>query len=146
MGDDGGCFEHALAAVYRFGGVLEHPEGSHAFRHFKIRIPKWRDGWVRETMSAGMDAWVCCVAQGHYGHRARKLSWLLAVAPREALPDFDFSIPAPRARLDRGFHSSAERKAAVSTVFIKRRLSRGENMRTPPTFAEWLVSLAQGAK
>lgn len=29
-GDDGGCFEAALAAVRKYGGVLEHPMGSHA--------------------------------------------------------------------------------------------------------------------
>lgn len=30
MGDDGGCFEAALSAVRKWGGVLEHPESSHA--------------------------------------------------------------------------------------------------------------------
>lgn len=29
-GDDGGCFEAALNAVRQYGGVLEHPWGSHA--------------------------------------------------------------------------------------------------------------------
>ena len=31
MGDDAGCFAHALAAVRRCGGVLEHPKDSHAW-------------------------------------------------------------------------------------------------------------------
>lgn len=38
-GDDAGCFAAALAAVERFGGVLEHPEGSHAWRAFDIVSP-----------------------------------------------------------------------------------------------------------
>lgn len=38
-GDDGGCFEAALAAVRRWGGVLEHPYGSYAWPHFGIPKP-----------------------------------------------------------------------------------------------------------
>ena len=30
-GDDGGCFASAIAAVRKYGGVLEHPEASHAW-------------------------------------------------------------------------------------------------------------------
>jgi hypothetical protein len=43
LGDDDGCFAAALAAVRQFGGVLEHPEGSHAWRHFDLNTPL-RDG------------------------------------------------------------------------------------------------------
>ena len=32
-GDDGGCFAAALRAVRTYGGVLEHPWGSHAWAH-----------------------------------------------------------------------------------------------------------------
>lgn len=39
LGDDGGCFAAALAAVHRFGGVLEHPEGSAAWRHHQLQKP-----------------------------------------------------------------------------------------------------------
>ena len=45
-GDDGGCFTAALAAVRRWGGVLEHPEASHAWvAHGLLRPPKW-GAWV----------------------------------------------------------------------------------------------------
>jgi len=43
-GDDGGCFRSALLNVRRYGGVLEHPEASHAFKHFKLPTPKWGGG------------------------------------------------------------------------------------------------------
>src|SRR3546814_6498917 len=33
LGDDNGCFGAALAAVRRWGGVLEHPEGSRSEEH-----------------------------------------------------------------------------------------------------------------
>lgn len=40
LGDDNGCFASAYASVNRCGGVLEHPEASHAFfRRFGIPSP-----------------------------------------------------------------------------------------------------------
>ncbi len=57
LGDDGGCFEAALASVRRFGGVLEHPEASHAFRLFGLRRPERGHGWQPDDGAA----FVCCV-------------------------------------------------------------------------------------
>jgi hypothetical protein len=73
LGDDGGCFEAALNSVRRWGGVLEHPEGSHAWRHFQLIAPPRSGGWVVADFDGG---WTCCVEQGAYGHRARKATWL----------------------------------------------------------------------
>jgi hypothetical protein len=39
LGDDDGCFASALASVRAFGGVLEHPEASHAWRRFGLVAP-----------------------------------------------------------------------------------------------------------
>ena len=36
LGDDGGCFAAALASVRKWGGVLEHPEASHAWTTFGL--------------------------------------------------------------------------------------------------------------
>jgi hypothetical protein len=72
-GDDGGCFAAALTAVRRYGGVLEHPEGSHAWPHFWLVKPPRAGGWVRADSFGG---WTCCVEQGRYGHYARKPTWL----------------------------------------------------------------------
>jgi hypothetical protein len=38
-GDDGGCFSSALRSVRSFGGVLEHPEASSAWRAFGLLAP-----------------------------------------------------------------------------------------------------------
>lgn len=75
LGDDGGCFKAALDAVRLYGGILEHPEGSHAWKHFGINHPPRKGGWV----SAGaIGGFTCCVEQGRYGHYARKPTWLYA--------------------------------------------------------------------
>src|SRR5512147_904956 len=45
-GDDGGCFAAAIAAVRKYGGVLEHPEASAAWLAFGLRAPPKSGGWV----------------------------------------------------------------------------------------------------
>lgn len=75
LGDDGGCFASALAAVRKWGGVIEHPEASHAWRHFGLNAPPRQGGWVTADFEGG---WTCCVEQGHYGHTSRKATWLYA--------------------------------------------------------------------
>ena len=74
-GDDGGCFAAALAAVRKWGGVLEHPWGSHAWAHFGLNTPPRAGGWISADFEGG---WTCCVEQGRYGHYARKPTLLLA--------------------------------------------------------------------
>lgn len=142
LGDDDGCFESALASVKKYGGVLEHPEGSHAFARFGITRPNWRDGWKPSTHGG----FVCCVAQGNYGHRARKLTWLFAYNCR--LFQLDWSIPAPTSRLDYGFHSKEEREAKKKIDAPKvnaSRLSTKENLATPIAFRDVLIRLAKSA-
>lgn len=75
LGDDGGCFAAALDAVRTWGGVLEHPAESHAWRHFGLKAPPRNGGWVVADFHGG---WTCCVSQGHYGHAAGKRTWLYA--------------------------------------------------------------------
>jgi hypothetical protein len=147
LGDDDGCFASALASVRRWGGVLEHPEGSHAFRRFNLPRPEWRAGWRRSVTGMG---WSCCVAQGNYGHSARKLTWLYFFdGGGDFPPNLDWSIPAPRARLDYGYHSADERRdrhAEVSPRVNKTRLSTAENLATPPAFRDTLLNLARRAQ
>src|SRR5690606_31676262 len=76
LGDDGGCFAAALAAVRKWGGgVLEHPAESHAWEHFGLMPPRVRGGWSVADWEGG---WTCEVDQGQYEHRARKATWLYA--------------------------------------------------------------------
>lgn len=74
-GEDGGCFAAALAAVRKWGGVLEHPAYSDAWAAHGLKAPR-RSGWWRADSH---DGWTCAVEQGAYGHRAKKATWLYAV-------------------------------------------------------------------
>jgi hypothetical protein len=141
LGDDEGCFESALAAVRCWDGVLEHPEASHAFKRYGIPTPPKSGGWIPNPPYR---AWVCCVEQGHYGHPARKATWLYyANANSDTRPPELIWGPSKGVRLDEGFHSKAERDAARAAGRAPvKRLSTVQNIVTPPAFAELLISLA----
>lgn len=140
LGDDGGCFAAALAAVRRWGGVLEHPQASHAWRAHGIKTPPFRGGWIAAGDGVGV---TCCVEQGHYGHLARKATWLYLVGD----PSFDlkWGSSGQRLRLDEGFHSAEERRRAVKTGRCQR-LSQRQRRATPPAFRDLLLSIARSAR
>lgn len=82
LGDDGGCFEAAFQAVGTYGGVLEHPAASKAWDAVALPKPP-AYGWQACCV---IDGWVCEVEQGHYGHPARKATWLLYVGQKPPGP------------------------------------------------------------
>lgn len=139
-GDDGGCFAAALAAVRRWGGVLEHPEASAAWGAFHLMRPPRNGGWV---VADALSGWTCCVEQGHYGHRARKATWLYACGVQ--LPSLQWGPCRGKARLDMGYHS-AEERAAKRTRATGRRLTAAENLATPPAFRDLLISIARSCR
>jgi hypothetical protein len=141
-GDDGGCFASALDAVRRWGGVLEHPEGSAAWEHFGLLAPPRNGGWVAADWPMH-NGWTCCVEQGAYGHRARKATWLYASGVE--LPVLAWGrAPGDFVRLDEGFHSAEERARAVKTGACQR-LSKRQRAATPPGFRDVLLSIARTA-
>ena len=140
LGDDGGCFAAALEAVRRWGGVLEHPEASHAWRwHGLITPPRW-GGWV--SAGLGDPGWTCCVEQGHYGHRARKATWLYAVGGER--PSLGWG-PSEGDRLDDGSHSAEHRAAAKAAGehVVRDRLTAEERLATPIPFRDLLIGMAR---
>jgi hypothetical protein len=134
-GDDNGCFEAALAAVRRWGGVLEHPEGSAAWRHYGLLPPRRPGGWSVADWQGG---WTCCVDQGHYGHRAPKATWLYAA--HVDLPSLIWGKADTGHVWDLGIES-AKRKRAIKTG-ICQRLSRRQRLSTPEQFRDLLISIA----
>lgn len=139
-GDDAGCFASALESVRRWGGVLEHPEASAAWGTFGLMVPPKSGGWVVADWFGG---WTCCVEQGHYGHRARKATWLYAV--RAQLPILRWGPSEARVKLDAGFHSAEERRKAARRVGTIERMGKRERAATPDAFRDLLLSIARGA-
>lgn len=126
INEDEGCFAAALAAVRRWGGVLEHPAESRAFKHHGIPEPTMT-GW---QLTIDGD-WVAEVNQAAYGHRARKKTWLLyhGAAPP---PPLDW-------RDARGTHQIG--------YFDPKRpaLPHNETSATPDAFRDALLSIARAA-
>jgi hypothetical protein len=113
---DAGAFAHALEMVQRFGGILEHPEGSRAFAAHGI--------WPTEV-----------VDQVRWGHACRKRTWLYAVRCMPAGP-----LPPARAPT----HWCRKRPGQVVPSGI-RMASKQIRRRTPPAFAVWLLDTAAKA-
>jgi hypothetical protein len=140
-GDDGGCFAAALASVRRWGGVLEHPEASAAWPWFGLHRPPKGGGWV---VADELGGWTCCVEQGHYGHRARKATWLYAFGV--ALPSLRWGKAHGKTRLDEGRHDSESRRLdRLAGVAPLKRLSAHERLATPLAFRDLLISIARSA-
>lgn len=136
FGDDKGCFATALHAVRMYGGVLEHPEGTHAWRWFQLNTPPREGGWVKADWFGG---WTCCIEQGWYGHQARKATWLYAHGFEP--PTLNWGrAPGDFVRLDEGFHSKEERARAIKTGACQR-LSKRQRAATPIEFRDLLISL-----
>ena len=139
LGDDGGCFAAALASVRQWGGVLEHPEASHAWKAHGLSRPPKSGGWV----PAGDGGFTCCVEQGHYGHAARKATWLYAA--RVELPELTWGNAEGKTLLDEGFHSKEERARLIKTGRCQR-LSRLQRIKSPVPFAELLLNIARSSR
>ena len=124
-GNDGGCFEAALYVVRRWGGVLEHPAGSKAWKAHGLYAPV-PGQWISDA-----PGWVAEVWQSAYGHQARKRTWLYYVG-YNAPPELDWRRPA-------GTHQVGWFDR------IKPTLSKKAASATPPAFRDILLSIARTA-
>jgi hypothetical protein len=142
-GDDGGCFASALASVRRWGGVLEHPEASAAWTTFGLIAPPKDGGWVVADWVGG---WTCCIEQGHYGHRARKATWLYAVGVELPVPRW--GAARGKLRLEDGYASAGHRARAKAngTHRPAPRIAPSERIATPIPFRDLLLSIAASSR
>lgn len=140
-GDDGGCFAAALDAVRRFGGVLEHPWGSHAWPHFGLNRPPRSGGWIAADFHGG---WTCCVEQGRYGHYARKPTLLYACGVY--LPALHWGVSEIKldpAIVERIGMARAKRRGEVGAKGSG--TDRSPRIGTPPEFRNLLIGMARSA-
>ena len=141
-GDDGGCFEAALDAVRRYGGVIEHPWGSHAWTHFGLNVPPRSGGWVAADMPGSHKGWTCCVEQGRYGHYARKPTLLYAIGC--PLPSLDWGVGEPRIpqwAIDKYGEKRAKRIGELS--FKGGGTDSAPRIATPEPFKELLIDMVK---
>lgn len=123
----------AVCQVQKYGGVLEHPEGSSLWR--AAMLPRPGDA-VDEFGGFSL-----VVDQIDFGHLARKRTWLYVVGlDRSRVPAWNgWLLPATHVitnvhgvrKKDPGFRSE---------------LGKADRERTPPLFADWLVELARRCK
>jgi hypothetical protein len=146
VGDDGGCFAAALDAVRRFGGVLEHPAGSLAWRHFDLPAPRSTGGWTVSMFDEGA---VCYVEQGRYGLPMRKGTWLYAhgvdLRPLRWGKSHRDHWPAGW-RIDNP--ARIEKTGDRKTSYVSRgqaRIGEGAASVTPAAFRDALLAIARSA-
>lgn len=126
---DGGTFRAALEAVERYGGVLEHPALTRAWKAFGIPRPP-SSGWTRSLWPDRI-GWTTSIDQAAYGHPCHKETWLYFVggvgpyAPGEP-PELDWR------RLNKGRAVADDGGGG-----------RDQRSRTPLAFRDVLISMAR---
>lgn len=103
--------------------IKQHPAYSDAFHHFGLPIPE-AGPWQRGLCGG----WSCRVEQWHYGHRAKKATWLYSYGV-ENLPSLKWTRTPDTA----------------ATAYVMDMGSR-ERDATPPQFRDVLLSIARSAR
>ena len=131
IGDDHGTFAAALAAVRQWGGILEHPAYSYAWRRYRLPVPH-RGGWTTALDDPGMTTEL---DQSAYGHPARKRTWLYAVGIDPA--PLDWRHVTGTAVVGAGIHTGE--------CAGRPRIDGAPASATPPGLRDLLVTLAATA-
>lgn len=100
-GNDSGCFFSALMSVNTYGGVLEHPAGSHAFSTFCLARPEPRR-WTKSGKGYTCEVW-----QSAYGHPANKATWLYFRSRFDDCPPSATQLQPPARGLSSGLPGQA---------------------------------------
>lgn len=120
---------HACNLIRALGGVLEHPAESSLWAHLGLPRPG------RQEILCGNSpiGYTIEVDQFHWGHRARKRTWLYIVG---CDPD---NLPPIPVREGKATHCVRPTRKYPRLPSI----TKPEREKTPPAMAEWLVSVAR---
>jgi hypothetical protein len=122
----------SVLQLRRNGGVLEHPKGSSLWRRMNLPEPYQEpDAWGGWTME---------VDQFHWGHKARKRTWLYIVGTYD-VPAVPYRAGGPTHVIDRP--GRARKNEQPNSAAKKPWCSHAEREQTPPAFARWLVEVAR---
>jgi hypothetical protein len=138
-GDDEGCFAAALDAVRRFGGVLEHPAHSQAWKHYQLPRPG-RHGWTGSLTDQGVTTEV---SQSAYGHSCQKRTWLYAVGVDTDAVALSFAEPPATEQVSDFF---GHPKGSWLRSSRGTGMTHGESSRTPLLFRNTLLDLARSVQ
>lgn len=127
-GNDGGCFLSALNSVLIWGGVLEHPAQTYAWKEYGLTKPE-KGKWVK----CSNGGYVCEVWQSAYGHRANKATWLFYAGDN---PPLEMNWDRPKGTHQVGFQDQRGKARNKPT------LSKREANATPIKFRDALIELA----
>ena len=151
-GEDGGCFESALASVRKWGGVLEHPAYTAAFKHYGLPLPKLRAGWNVTFEGEAVGEGVCYIEQGRYGLPVKKATWLYAYGvdlPELRwgyTPDGDGAEPnGPHGGMDAWRDRWERGRRLGEPGFWSRERNSGLRSATPLAFRDVLLEMARTA-
>jgi len=128
VGDDGGCFEAALTAVRQFGGVLEHPARTLAWRPYGLPEPFPGTGWTMVPDDYG--GYSIQVDQGWYGHPLAKPTWLYAVG-----------VELPALHVGSGPGGRLPHRDNTLSATQRERMT----IPSPPAFRDVLLNMARSA-
>lgn len=136
-GDDDGCFASCLVNVRRVGGVIEHPAGSYAWTAHGLAEPR-PGGWSADMFGG----WSCIVEQGHYGHRARKPTWLYAVGCDLPSLKWGRSLATVRDEVAEDETRQRGRRSRSDAIEL---MGHRERLATPAPFRDMLLAMARSA-
>lgn len=116
----------AVEQVRRWGGVLEHPQGSLLWQAAKLPAGQQCDKY---------GGWTLWISQWWFGHKADKPTWLYVVGIEPAdLPPIPYALGEP------AYVVNTSRRAHQGK---RPEISKAEREHTPQALAEWLCEVAR---